>query len=592
MLSPAELIADNRAVVAILLLAFVFAAFLLERLPPSVVAASGASLFVMFGLTPMDRALSVFSNEAPLAIGAFFIISGALVRTGALEAAADRTLRLAEKRPVAAIACLFAGVFVASAFMNNTPVVMITIPVAAALAAKLGVSRKLILIPLSYVAILGGVCTLIGTSTNLLVDGVLRDRGGDGLQMFEMTSVGLLAAIAGAGLLLLVGRLLLPKDTDEQDQVREPELILTELKISDTSKFIGQPLASVGPFAPRGVRIVAVYRKAFKVETPLEEITLEARDRIVVRATESELLTLAKLSDFETGISTRASNTEGSIVTMTVAVNDPAVGEDLIEAPFLSRFPVRVLGVARHRNDPGPTLPRTSLRPGDKIWVQATPNTTSILRDEPTLVVSGPPLEFAFRRERVLVTLLTLIGVIALAAMGAMPIAALALMGATILLLLRCVDTQEAWRSIDMDVLALIFAMLIIGRGLEASGSVQLIVDTVTPWLPVGQPLFLLICIYALTSLLTELVTNNAVAVIMTPLAFSLANAIGMDPQPLILAVMFGASASFATPVGYQTNTLVYSAGGYRFADFLKAGVPMNIIVGVATCAAIQALHG
>ena len=586
----ADALSAGRPVLALLIVGAMLAAFMRERLPPSVVATAGAAVFVALGLVPTEQALGVFSNEAPLAIGALFVLSGALVRTGALEAASSRVLAMAKTAPRRALLTLFGGTFLASAFMNNTPVVIVVIPLVTALAGQLGMSPKRLLIPLSYVTILGGTCTLIGTSTNLLVAGMASARGAASFGVFDVTGVGLVAAAAGVATLLALGPLLLPRDGGGAADEDAPDAVLTELRVREGARCVGRTAQEARPLAPRGVTLVSVTRGRERL--PASE-TLRAGDRLAVRASEAELLTLAGSAEFDLGVQARAPSTAPTqTVTLTLDASDPAVGGPLRAAPFLSRFPVRVLGVARPGHLAGPTLPDAVLKAGDRLLVEATANTLRSLREAPTLYVSGPPLSHAFRRERVAVAAATLAGVVGLAALGVLPIAALGLLGVAVILVTRCLDAQEAWRSIDLDVLVLIFAMLIVGRGLEASGSVALIVEGLTPWLS-GQPfLVLLLGLYALTSVLTEVVTNNAVAVIVTPLALSLAAALGLPPEPLLLAVMFAASASFATPIGYQTNTLAYAAGAYRFADFLRIGVPMNLAAGLATCVAIALLHG
>ncbi|PHR18282.1 MAG: hypothetical protein COA37_20505 [Hoeflea sp.] len=253
---------------------------------------------------------------------------------------------------------------------------------------------------------------------------------------------------------------------------------------------------------------------------------------------------------------------------------------------------VRVLGIARRKHNPGPELSEVRLRAGDRILLEGSPaDLADILQSESFVAASEPKLR-PYKRHRAGLAVLTMAAVIMLSIFNVAPIVTLSLLGVGIILLGRCVEAEDAWKSVDGSILVLIFAMLAIGRGLDNTGVVQSLVDAVTPLLQNVSPLVVLFAIYALTSVLTELISNNAVAVILTPMAIGLAGSLGIDPKPLIYAIMLGASASFATPIGYQTNTLVYAAGNYRFADFLKLGLVMNLVVGIASCLAIWAFTG
>ena len=279
--------------------------------------------------------------------------------------------------------------------------------------------------------------------------------------------------------------------------------------------------------------------------------------------------------------------TDLRIVEAVVSASHPIVGRRLAEIPFLSRLQVRVLGIARPRHLAGPTLADVRVRAGDRLLIAATSDGAAALQANVQLTHVTESGILSFRREKAPIAIATLAAVVIGAALFGFPIEAMAIMGVAMVLLTRCVEPDEAWSSLDGSTLVLIFAMLAFGQGLSNAGTMQLIVEWLRPLIADGSPLLVLVLVYAITSVMTETVTNNAVAVIMTPIAIGLAQAAGIDPRQLVVAVMVGASASFATPIGYQTNTLVYGAANYRFTDFLKIGVPMNIAVGAAVCTAI-----
>ena len=591
----ASFIEQHQAAIAIVLLAATFAAFLLERFPPAVVAIAGAAVFLVLGIIDTKDVMGVFSNSAPITIAAMFVLSGALVRTGTLDAAASWITSRATSRPKSTVVLFFAGTIVASAFMNNTPVVMVLIPIVVRLARSVDMAPTQLLIPLSYAAILGGTCTLIGTSTNLIVDGVARTHGQPAFTIFEITPVGIIVATVGCVTMLLLARILLPKRMGKADFMAEDGNVsfLTELTVSQGAPFIGKALKNVKQVNRPGIELIALQREGQSFRSFREAVLdskLQAGDRIVILAAMAEVLTLHGEQGFEILGVEPVEDNKGKIIVEAVLASGRGRPFRSVSEMRLGRFGVRLLGISRHRYLPGFDLASVRLRPADRVLLEGTPDGLAAAAEETDLINITTPRSRSYRRRKAPIAIATLLGVVVLAALNVMPIEGLAVLGVAVILLLRCIDAEEAWASIDGGILVLIFAMLAIGVGMEKSGAIHAVVDSIEPLLGGGSPLVLLVTLYFLAVGLTELITNNAVAVVLTPIAIGIAEGLGVDARPLLVAVMMGASASFATPIGYQTNTMVYATGNYRFADFLRIGIPMNIIVGIATCAAIWLL--
>ena len=586
-----EYIQANKAIIGLVILGFLFAGFIMERFPAAVVAVLGACMFLFLGIIDSDGLFSVFSNTAPITIAAMFILSGALLRTGTIDAIAGFIIKRAKRHPKLAVAEMFLGAFVASAFMNNTPVVIVLIPIILRLSRATGFSSKKLLIPLSFICILGGTTTLIGTSTNLIVDAVAREQGLTGFGIFEITPYGLIAAVAGTIMMVLFSSWLLPGgDVKGQFDSSDESAFLTELTVRNKASVIGKKLSAVSELRRAGLEVTAVKRLSSYIRHDLDFHELRAGDRIVVQLDLAELISLRESEDFKVGIVHKGDvgALGEELVEATVAPSHPAIGNRLYDIPFLSQLNVRVLGMTRYRNLPRSDLTNARIHAADRLLVTGSSDDIHRMYQNPNLFGVGQTKIRAFRRDRAPIAIGALVAVVVLAALNIIPLAVAAILAVGAILLARCIDAEEAWGSIDGNVLVLIFGMLAVGLGLQQAGSVDLIVREMTPYLREVPPWGLVFAIYVFSVIMTEIVTNNAVAIIITPIAIALGNDLGVDPRPLVIAVMFAASASFATPIGYQTNTLVYAAGNYRFTDFFKAGIPLTFGVGLSTCLAIS----
>ena len=569
------------AYVALLVVLGMFTLFIRESYPTEVVAIGGVSVLLVTGVLPYDAGLAVLSNPAPWTIAAMFLVRGALVRTGALDAFTVLAEKQAQINPKRAVAMMMGFVILSSAVVSNTPVVVVMIPVFVQLSRTLGVNASKLLMPLSYAAIMGGMLTLIGTSTNLLVDGVARAQGLAPFSIFEVTPVAIVLVIWGMAYLAIVGPILLPNRDSMATLLSDKSKMkfFTEAIIPPDSNLIGREVTGVQLFKREGVRLIDVVRGDLSLRRNLKGVTLEVGDRIVLRTQMTELLSLQR--DKSLKRVDQVSAVETTTVEVLITPGCKMVGRSLGSLRLRRRFGVYPLAVHRRNQNIGRQLDELVVQVGDTLLLEGAPADIQRLATEMDMVDVSRPKVRAYRRGHAPIAIASLLGIVVLAAFGVAPILLLSVVAVGVVLFTRCIDAEEAFDFIEGRLLALIFSMLAIGAALEASGAVQLIVNLVAPWIGLLPGFFVIWAIYLLTSILTEMVSNNAVAVVVTPIAIGLAQALGYDPRAFVVAVMVAASASFATPIGYQTNMLVYGPGGYKFTDFMRLGIPLNLSIGI-----------
>ncbi len=573
-------------IIVLALVAAVFFGFVRERLPPEMIAMIALGVLLATGILSTSEALAVFSNSGPITVGCMFVLSAALERTGLIDTAGTAVSAAAGRSPAQALVAMMLCVMALSAFINNTPVVAILMPVAIMLARSLKVAPSRLLIPLSFASIFGGTTTLIGTSTNLLVDGVAESRGLVPFGMFEITAAGIVLGLVGIAYMVLVGRWLLP-DRQTLSEIlgeRPQRHFLAEMLVSHDSPLVGKSLTKAELRVRKGASVIDLIRGDSSLRHALDRAVLKAGDRLVVRTNVADVMELREAKGLVLGPSEgQAVQPIGGqaavIMEGIIGPQSRLAGYRIADLNFRRLYGVYILAVHRQGENLRSNFDEVRLAFGDTLLLEGPPEGLRRLFDRRVLINLTEPSERPFRRNKAPIAIGAVLLVMILAALEVLPIVALAIIAATAVIVLGCLTADEAYGAIQWRILFLIFGMLALGMAMEKTGAVALIVNYIAGIVGGLGPIATLAAIYLLTSLLTEIVSNNATALLLTPIAIGLAQQLGLDPRPFVVAVLFAASASFATPIGYQTNTLVYNAGGYRFTDFVRIGLPLNIVM-------------
>ncbi len=563
--------------------------FATEKLRMDTVALLVLGGLAVAGLVTPEQAVSGFSNPATITVASMFVLAAGLQNSGALSGI-GRLLGRA-KSPFLFLLVLFAILAVVAPFVNNTAVVAVFMPIVMTAASGIGMPASKALIPLSYVSQMAGVCTLVGTSTNLLVNGMAKDLGHPGFSMFEFTPLGVICMAAGCLYLLTFGRWLLP-DTSATQMVENHELgkYVTELRVMSESSLIGVSVEEAKLGETFGVYVMELLRDDEEVWSPRSQV-LQEGDVLLARGDWSKLDELRQEAGLELNPQfkrrlrrmsvdgDKESEPVSQVVTeVMIAPRSRLVGSTLTMLDWRWRHDAIVLAIHRRGQILREQLKDVRLNVGDVLLMLTTEPEMGALRQDSNLIVLSERDAQPARGWRAPFALATMAVVITVSALGWLPISITALVGAVAMTLAGCLDADGVYDAIDWPIIILLAGLMPLGVAMSETGAAEFIVQNTIGLVREAGPLVVLAVLYLMALLLTEFMSNAAAAVLLTPIGMSTARMLDVDPTPFLIAVTFAASTSFATPVGYQTNTMVYSAGGYRFVDFLKVGLPLNLI--------------
>jgi len=557
--------------------------------PPDMILWGGAVLLALMKIITPAQAISGLANPAVATVGGLFVISAAMRETGALDALSSRALGRAGTERLALLR-MIPQVSVLSAFLNNTAVVAMLMPAVSDWCRRFRVSPSRMLIPLSYLSILGGLCTLIGTSTNLVVNGQMREAGiTPPMAMFELAWVGVPLVVIGSAYLLLFAKHLLPDRRDLLESFSESSRsYLVEMQILTSCALAGKSVQAAGLRQLPGLFLIEIVREG-RIIAPVEpDETLLADDRLTFTGVVSTIVDLERIPGFvpvphDEQLDEVADRRRRRYCEAVISATSPLIGKNIRDSNFRALYNAAVLAVHRGGARLKGRIGDIVLRGGDTLLLQSGPNFALANRNNPDFyLVSSLEEARPVRHDRGWIAIGLLLLLIVLLSSGrlfAIPEELSVMLIAGMTIMTRCISPGDARRTVQWDILLTIAAAFAIGAGLRESGAAAALAHTLISTTGAWGPYAALAAILVVTILMTEFITNNAAAVLVFPIAIAIADQLQLDPRPFIFGVTYAASASFATPIGYQTNLMVYGPGGYRFSDFLRVGLPMDLLM-------------
>ena len=568
-------------ILVVAILVVTVALYISEKFPLDIVAMLGLGMLLVLGLVTLEEGFSGFSNPATLTVACMFVLGAGLQKTGA-TAAVGRLMVRYGRNHYTALVVIMVTITVMSAFVNNTAAVAVFIPLVTILAQRRRISASKLLIPLSYASQFGGVCTLIGTSTNLLVSSISEQAGYGSFSMFEFTRMGLILFVAGVAFFLVFGRWLLP-DRQARELAATYQLgeYVTELRVRGESPLVGKSVVESRLGEDHDITVLRVLDAGEEGWAPLRRV-IQPDDVLLVHGSLPDLIrlrgTMGLRIDADFTLRDESLQTEDlRLVQALVSPDSALIGHTIKELDFRNRYKALVLAMQRKGETINDKLSSIKLKMGDALLIQAQEVPIRDLRRGNDFIVLNEVPGSALRSKAPL-AIGILVAVVGLAAFDVLPILVAALLGCVALVMTRVLRPEEAYHAINWQVIFLLAGVLPLGIAMNTSGAAGFMAEHAVGWVGDLGPVAVLAAIYLLAALMTETMSNAAAAVLLAPIAISTAEQIGVDSRPFLMAITFAASTGFSTPVGYQTNTMIYNPGGYRYTDFLRAGLPLNIL--------------
>ena len=558
--------------------------FVTERLRTDVVAICVLAALLLLGLLQPSQALFGFASHATATVACMFVLSAGLVRTGLVDFLARRIDRLAGRGEVGLLLTLCLVVAALSAIVVNTATVAIFIPVAIALSRSRRIASSRVLMPISFASQFGGVCTLVGTSTNILVNSIALSAGLAGFGMFEFARLGVIMVGAGVLYILLIGRHMLPRREGETQTIDKYRLAdyLAEFSVTETSSVAGKTWEEAMGESSGEIRLIRIIREGQTGWSGGRE-TLAPGDTVLIHGNADSIMKAKDALGLEAGNKSHVSDRElrsdeVALIEGLVPPQSRFVGRRLGDSAISQQWGCVILAVQRRGRVLRERLNNIRLQAGDSLLLQCGAGNVAKILKSPHLVVTNELTDLYLRKDRAVVAMIILFSVLALAALNVLPVLHAALLGALAMILTRCINIGEAYEAIDWKIIFLLGGILPLGLAMQESGAADWLARETLGRAAALGPTAVLAVVYIVTAVLTETMSNNAAAVLLAPIALATAAGLGVSPRPFLVAITFAASTSFATPVGYQTNTMVYTAGGYRFGDFIKTGMLLNLV--------------